>query len=75
MTTRRVLVFAPRREPREAVSPFRHLMPARALTAREVLHRRRMLAVLAVQPRDRVDERDRVEEEGGTRHGHAAQQS
>jgi len=52
MTTARILFFeqAPRtralsinERTGEPVSPFRRLMPARPLTPREVLHRRRML--------------------------------
>ena len=43
----RVLPFVRRNVSREPVSPFRHLMPERPLTPREVLHRQRMIAAFA----------------------------
>ena len=59
MTTARVIPFFPhavgRREEtpgREPESPFRHLMDRRELSAREVVHRRQMLAVLYAKRAD-----------------------
>jgi hypothetical protein len=43
----RVLPFVRREVRSEPVSPFRHLMPDRPLTRREVLHRQRMIAAFA----------------------------
>jgi hypothetical protein len=48
MTSARILTFPgvlPARQ-QEPVSPFKHLMPARPLTPREVLHRHRMVHAL-----------------------------
>jgi hypothetical protein len=49
MTPSRVLEFRKvnRVERREPVSPFRHLMPERPLTVRQLLHRQRI--ILAIQ--------------------------